>query len=125
MKKISTTIKRKCYDLKMIDLKKYGRFIEYKPKNKFWTTRINNIINHGTGALREETEIILLVGAEPHRFDVSEIFLTEVIPARYRSAVDKTSQFYCIVCQSKSRKDAFDRIGRDLDPLFSDNEFRP
>lgn len=89
--KISTTITKKFFDMKMQDLEKYGVFWEYKEDKPFWKKRLDKF--------ESSAEIVFIVGKIPHRFLVVDIFQMHRshIPARYRSAI-QTDFTYVIKC---------------------------
>ncbi len=94
---ITTTIKKIYFDMKMKDLEENGYFIEFKEQSPFWKTRIEKLIPY-----KNKTDLILLVGKTPYRFEVIDIFIVhkDFIPSRYSNAV-KTEYVYAIKCVRK------------------------
>ena len=105
--KISTTITKRFFDLKMEDLKESDYFLEYKEPKPFWTKRLTPIIDHFLNKNRIKTdqniEIVFLVGSVPHRFIVVDVWNVhrDFIPERYQSAI-LTDFAYAIKCVSKA-----------------------
>ena len=103
MRKISTTIKKIFYEMKLQDLKQDGYFIEYKDDKPFWKIRIDNLLKEFDlrtyGFLGELPEIVFLVGNVPHRFKIETIFYTNDIPKKYKSAL-QTEYVYALKCVS-------------------------
>ena len=101
MAKISTTITRKFFEMKMQDLEKDGYFIEYKDDKPFWKKRIDTLLKkfdlRAYGFLGKLPEIVFLVGNKPHRFKIVNILYTHVIPEKYASAI-KTEFVYAFKC---------------------------
>ena len=96
--KISTTIKKKYFDMKMVDLETNGYFYEYKSESPFWLKRLGKIMNKCQGNPIHDTEIVFLVGKTPHRFKVTEIFHTTIIPQQYAEVIT-TEDIYVIKCE--------------------------
>lgn len=96
--KISTTIKKKYFDMKMEDLERDNYFYEYKSESPFWLKRLGKIINKYQGNPIQDTEIVFLVGKNPYRFKVTEIFHTTVIPLKYAEAIT-TENIYVMKCE--------------------------
>lgn len=99
MVKISTTITKKYFYMKLDDLVEHGYFYEYKEDKTHWSTRLNKIKVSPSGEPIENTEIVFLVGKTPHRFKVVEIIYTSVIPEKYAAAIN-TEYAYAIKCIS-------------------------
>lgn len=101
MKKISTTIKKSYFEMKMQDMKENGFFIEYKEDKPFWKIRIDNLLKEydlrAYGFLGKLPKIVFLVGNKSHRFRISHIFYTNEIPERYASATG-TGYVFAIKC---------------------------
>lgn len=99
--KISTTITKKFFEMKMADLKEVGFFIEYKEDKPFWKKRLDNILKkidrRVWGIMGELPEIIFLVGNKPYRFNVSHIFYEKNIPEKYKDAI-KTKGAFALKC---------------------------
>ena len=99
--KISTTIKKKYFEMKLEDLKRDDHFFEYKEEKEFWSKRISKISVDDTGKPLERTEIVFLVGKNPYWFEIEQIVYTTVIPEKYADAV-KTEYVYAIKCINKT-----------------------
>ncbi len=98
MHHISTTITKAFFDMKMQDLEWDGCFYEYKEDKPFWHKRMQKIpLGDCRGQICEPVEIVFLVGKVPHRFKVTYITYTSVIPERYASVI-KTEYAYAIKC---------------------------
>ncbi|MFH0904505.1 MAG: hypothetical protein V1854_04875 [Methanobacteriota archaeon] len=101
--KLSTTITKRFFEMKMQDLSTNGFFIEYKEDKPFWKKRIDNILKEYDlrvyGFLGKTPEIVFLVGSEPYRFKVVNIFYTHNIPEEYASAIN-TEFTYALKCVS-------------------------
>ena len=88
---ISTTIKKKYFEMKMEDLENYGCLFEYKDTTTYWNSRLCN--------QETPTQIVFLVGNVPHRFlctKISEIYRSKV-PEKYRGAIN-TSMVWVLWC---------------------------
>ncbi len=101
MHRVSTTITKAFFEIKMQDLERDGFFIEYKEDKPFWKKRIDTLLKEydlrAYGFLGKLPEIVFLVGNKPYRFRVVHIFYTHVIPEKYASAI-KTEFAYAIKC---------------------------
>ncbi len=73
--------------MKLEDLKQDGYFYEYKETSPFWKTRLSKLNPDEGGNLEANTEIVFLIGSEPHRFKIENIFLTAGIPEKYKEAI--------------------------------------
>lgn len=82
---ITTTIKKKYFDMKMEDLEDSGYFFEFKKQSPFWNTRLKKLI-----PFKGQNELVLLVGKIPYRFKVVDIFKAhkDFIPEKYQSAIN-------------------------------------
>lgn len=101
--KLSTTITKVFFEMKMQDLERDGYFIEYKEFKPFWKKRIDNLLQKidlrcwGIKS-RPYPEIVFLVGNKPYRFKVVHIWWNDsYIPDRYKSAIT-TEKFFGIKC---------------------------
>jgi len=99
--KISTTITKKNFGMKMQDLSTDGFFLEYKEVKPFWKKRIDNLLKEydlrAWGFSGELPEIVFLVGNEPHRFRIVDILYTDDVPEKYTSAIN-TDFVYAFKC---------------------------
>lgn len=99
--KISTTITKKNYEMKMQDLNADGFFIEYKEDKPFWKKRIDSLLKEydlrAYGFLGKLPEIVLLVGSKPYRYKIEHLFYTHIIPEKYASAIN-TEYAYAFKC---------------------------
>ena len=93
---ISTTITKKFFDLKLVDLAETGHFWEFKEFKKFWIKQLDTLVfNAGILPVR----IVFLVGNKPHPYMVSRVWIIqrEIIPYRYCSAIS-TESVYALKC---------------------------
>jgi len=99
--KISTTITKKNFEMKMQDLGIDGFFLEYKEVKPFWKKRIDNLLNEydlrAWGFFGRQPEIVFLVGNAPHRFRLVHLFCTDDVPEKYASAIN-TEFVYAFKC---------------------------
>jgi len=99
--KISTTITKKFFEMKMEDLSTDGFFIEYKEVKPFWKKRIDNLLKEydlrAWGFFGRQPEIVFLVGNVPHRFRIVDILYTDDVPEKYASAI-QTEFVYAFKC---------------------------
>jgi hypothetical protein len=102
--KISTTITKRNFEMKMEDLNINGYFIEYKEVKPFWNKRLDGILRSYDlrvyGFLGDLPEIVFLVGDKPHWFKVVNIIYTNDIPPKYKDSIN-TEYAYGIKCISK------------------------
>lgn len=93
--KISTTITKAFFEMKMADLKDDGYFTEFKEMKPFWIKRLDNFCAEGEA----NVEIVMLVGNKPHRFKAISVWKVHrgCAPAKYRGAI-KTDFAYAITC---------------------------
>lgn len=102
--KISTTITKKNFEMKMQDLKQDRFFIEYKEEKPFWKKRIDSLLKEYDlrvyGFLGAVPEIVFLVGSKPYRYNITNIFYTNVIPEKYAPLI-KTEYAYGFKCIDK------------------------
>ncbi len=82
--KISTTITKKFFGMKMDDMKEAGYFLEFKERKTFWNKRLDFWFDP-----HEEVEIVFLVGNKPHRFKVVDIWNVsrDFISKKYQDAI--------------------------------------
>jgi len=94
--KISTTITKKFFEMKMEDLKKSGHFIEFKECKPFWDKRLAGYASNHDDL---DVEIVFLVGSVPHRFKAISIWQVhrDFVYRRYEEAI-KTEFAYAIKC---------------------------
>jgi len=94
--KISTTITKKFFDMKMSDLQKFGQFFEFKEKKSFWIKRLSK---YNTNRDDLYIDIVFLVGSKPFRFLAKSVWEVhrDFIPEKYKTAI-KTSHAYAIKC---------------------------
>lgn len=92
--KISTTITKKFFEMKIEDLKYSGYFLEYKERKTFWNKRLDFWFDP-----HAEVEIVFLAGSKPYRFKVIDIWVVhfDFIPKKYQSAIT-TEYAYVIKC---------------------------
>jgi len=99
--KISTTITKKNFEMKMQDLRNDGFFIEYKEEKPFWKKRIDTLLKEydlrAWGFFGRQPEIVFLVGNVPHRFRLVHLFCTDGVPEKYASAIN-TEFVYAFKC---------------------------
>lgn len=99
--KISTTITKKFFEMKMADLEIDGYFFEYKEDKPFWKKRIDSLLKEfdlrAYGFLGVLPEIVFLVGNRPQRFKLQNILYTHDIPEKYIAAI-KTERCYALKC---------------------------
>lgn len=99
--KLSTTITKKNFEMKMQDIKTDGFFLEYKEEKPFWKKRLDSLLKEydlrAYGFLGKLPEIVFLVGNKPHRFKIAGIYYTHSIPERYAPAIN-TEFCYAIKC---------------------------
>ncbi len=89
--KISTTITKKFFKMKIKDLKESGFFFEYKEDKPFWKKRLDKDFT--------DCDMVFLVGKEPHRFKVEDVMHVhhDLVPFKYASAV-RSEFVYAIKC---------------------------
>ena len=101
MDKISTTITKKFFEMKMHDLEESGYFMEFKEFKRYWIKRLDDYNSNHDDL---NVEIVFLVGAEPHRFKAISIWKVcrDFIPEEYQSAIT-TEYAYAIKCVCASK----------------------
>jgi hypothetical protein len=103
--RLSTTITKKYFEMKMEDFKETGFFIEYKEEKPFWIKRLDSFVYNLTNQDDLDIPIVFLVGSKPHRFKVVSLWLVhkDFIPEKYQSAIS-TEFAYAIKCVKDNQK---------------------
>jgi hypothetical protein len=107
--KISTTITKAFFEMKMQDLKESGHFTEFKEHKDYWRKRLHRLIGI------DGIQIVFLVGNKPYHFKVSDINVlhSDFIPFKYVSAIT-TDYAYAIRCEpleSEQKEISFPHVG--------------
>ncbi len=94
--KISTTITKRFFEMKMDDMRESGYFFEFEELKPFWNKRLNI---HKCNRDVLNIEIVFLVGSKPFRFVAKSIWEVhrDFIPEKYRCKI-KTEHAYAIKC---------------------------
>ena len=90
----TTTITKRYFEMKLVDLKNLGFFEEYKNYTRFWETRYCNL-NYSLPC-----NAVFLVGSKVHRFTLIEkkIINKCEVPEKYYDVIstDKVFVFRCV-----------------------------
>ncbi len=93
---ISTTITKKFFDLKIVDLAETGHFWEFKEFKKFWIKQLDYLV-----FVHEKlpVKMVFLVGNKPHTFIVTKVWIVKRIdvPEKYNSVIS-TEKAYALKC---------------------------